>query len=118
MPNECSNNLTIVCQDNPELLEEIYKNEFNILKDKYVSIKTECGLIINISTAWRPIDLVKLLNKYDKCWIKNEWEEEGGVCGVCVGGYLNGSKVETKSLEWLDVSIEGKSQYFNKTWYK
>ena len=33
---------------------------------------------------------------------------------VYVGGYLNDSKVETKSLEWIDLSIEARHHYFTK----
>jgi hypothetical protein len=51
----------------------------------------------------------------DKCWIKNEWIEEGGTTGVYVGGYLNGSKVETKSLEWIDLTIEARHYCFTTT---
>ena len=71
--------------------------------------------MVNLTTAWRPIDLTILLDKYDKCWIKNEWIEEGGTAGVYVGGYLNGSKVETKSLEWIDLTIEARHYCFTTT---
>tara|TARA_B110000967_G_C18772832_1_gene504012 strand:- start:584 stop:928 length:345 start_codon:yes stop_codon:yes gene_type:complete len=114
MPNNCQNHLTIVC-DNVKQLNNIYKHEFDVFKyNTSINVKTEKGLVVNITTSWRPFDLTDLLNKYDTCWIKNEWEEEGGTSGVFVGGYLNGSKVETKSLEWNDLSIEGKHYYFTK----
>ena len=115
MPNECRNHLTIVCEDSVEQLNQMYKHEFDVFKyDTSFGVKTKKGLMVNISTAWRPIDLTILLNKYDKCWIKNEWEEEGGTAGVYVGGYLHGRKVETKSLEWNDLTKEGKHFYFTK----
>ncbi len=115
MPNECRNHLTIVSED-ADQINQMYKHEFDVFKyDTSFNVKTNKGLMVNLTTAWRPIDLTILLDKYDKCWIKNEWIEEGGTAGVYVGGYLNGSKVETKSLEWIDLTIEARHYCFTTT---
>lgn len=118
MPNLCWNHLTIICKDNIEQLEKMYENEFSSIEDKHIEVKTNNGLQISVCSVWEPLDLNKILDKYNRCWVKNEWEEEGGTCGIFVGGYLNGESVETQSLDWVDLSIEGKYHYLNKSWYR
>ena len=46
-----------------------------------------------------------LLNKYPKCWMKNEYENELGYCGIWVGRYQHG-KPEIQKLKWSEPTIE------------
>ena len=46
-----------------------------------------------------------LLNKYPKCWFKNEYENELGHCGMWIGRY-KGGKPEIQKLEWIEPTIE------------
>jgi hypothetical protein len=46
-----------------------------------------------------------LLNKYPKCWFKNEYENELGHCGMWIGRY-QGGKPEIQKLEWIEPTIE------------
>lgn len=119
MPNECLNHITIVCHENPEQLQQLHDNELN-QKNHDILHKSEQGIIVNTWTSWNPSYewLDALVKAYPQCWVKNEWEEEGGTAGVYVNGSLIGEKVERLSVNWNDICIEGKSQYFGEPWYK
>ena len=113
MPNECNNHISIVCHENPDQLQQLYDNE---LKKDNVVHKSEQGILMNYTTSWNPDFewLDSLVEKYPLCWIKNEWDEEGGSAGVYVNGTLNGVKQERLSVNWNDICIEGRFQYFGK----
>lgn len=54
-------------------------------------------------TAWAPPIpfLSTLLDRYPRCWIKNTWDEEGGMAGVWVSHMNKGNQV-IKELSWLE----------------
>ncbi|MDA7573727.1 hypothetical protein N8751_00430 [bacterium] len=118
MPNLCWNHLTIICQDDNKQIEKMYNDEFIKMKDIHVETKTLNGLQISVPSAWEPLNLHTILSTYNKCWIKNEWEDEGGTCGIFIGGFLNNEVVDKTDINWTDLSIEGKYHYLKKAWYK
>ena len=81
---------------------------------KNITIQKKCfkGIIFQQLTAWKPQYewLESLLTKYPNCWVKNEWNEEGGIAGVWVGSVKNG----IQSMCWEDLSIEAKYYIFDK----
>jgi hypothetical protein len=71
------------------------------------------AVCIKLWSRWLPDFewLVKLLTKYPSCWIKDEWEEEGGTAGVWIGTGASEARRGTgepviQRLEWDDMSIE------------
>ena len=113
MPNDCWSNMTFVCQSDPEQLSELYKKEFEEqeIPKRCLNIhyKGENGIRLSLWSRWGPDNtwLVGLLEKYPKCWIKNDWYEEGGGAGIFIGGYLNGKQQETIIEEWDELCIDG-----------
>ena len=123
MPNDCWNNITIICEDSKELdklfINELtreegrdYGNVFYYYKNITIQKKCFKGIIFQQLTAWKPQYewLESLLTKYPNCWVKNEWNEEGGIAGVWVGSVKNG----IQSISWEDLSIEAKYYIFDK----
>ena len=69
---------------------------------------------MNIWSPWAPDFewLSNLLTKYPDCWIKNEWDEEGGMAGVWVGFVdKNNSKI-IKQMDWVDLCFEERYYWF------
>jgi len=62
-----------------------------------------CKLAFRNDTIFEQMEL--LLNKYTKCWFKNEFETEDGDCGVWVGRYHNG-KPYIQVREWTELMEE------------
>ena len=62
-----------------------------------------CSMIFRNDTIYEQMEM--LLNKYPKCWFKNEYETETGNCGMWIGRYRNG-KPEIQTLEWKELAIE------------
>jgi hypothetical protein len=116
MPNECNNTMTITCHEDAEELTRLVTNELQICKfGRYFYKETirmnkrgRRGIHFNMVTAWEPDYewLEELLDKYPKCWVKNEWWEEGGFAGVWVGCIRNGEKI-IRQMNWVDICIEG-----------
>ena len=54
-------------------------------------------------TAWAPPFpfLSTLLDRYPRCWIKNTWNEEGGMAGVWVS-HMNKGHQLVKELSWIE----------------
>ena len=116
MPNDCWNNLTIASHDNPTQLINLMENEFIGKKIEKIHTQGKQGVKLLLWSAWKPDFkwLKSLVEKYPECWIKNEWNEEGGKAGVWVGGSLyKGNPSKIQSLEWDDICIEGENLYFN-----
>ena len=122
MPNDCWNNITITCDDLEELnnlfINELtreegpdYEEEFYYYKNIHIEKRCLKGAKIRQLTAWTPDYewLESLLTKYPNCWIKNEWNEEGGNAGVWVGS----AKKEIQSMQWEDLSIEANHYIFD-----
>jgi hypothetical protein len=112
MPNDCWNHLTITC-DNPDELTELILNE---IKDHHQSVirkRGEKGVIMRTWSPWAPdfVWLSQLLDKYPDCWIKNEWDEEGGMAGVWVG-YVSKDEKIIKQMDWVDLCLEEKHFLF------
>jgi hypothetical protein len=57
--------------------------------------------------------LDSLLDKYPNCWVKNEWNEEGGLAGVWVGSVIDNKKI-IKEMDWRDLSIEEQHYFFRE----
>lgn len=49
--------------------------------------------------------LTELLHKYPKCWMKNTFDSEEGLCGVWIAQIKNG-ELETQSHTWTELCIE------------
>lgn len=117
MPNDCWNNMTFISEDNSEELTELFNNEIkakNPPDDRLIiNYKGSNGIKIQLWSAWGADNewLNTLVEKYPKCWIKNDWYEEGGGAGIFIGGFLNGKKQETIIKEWGELPIEGISLY-------
>lgn len=45
--------------------------------------------------------LMLLLQKYKDCWIKNEYINEIGSCGIWIGEYVN-NEIKTQIVEWYE----------------
>ena len=128
MPNDCWNNITITVEDE-DTLNLLFNTEIKPLIDiendndndnerkGFITIKTrgKKGLYFTLWSSWYPdfLWLQSLITKYQTCWVKNEWSEEGGTAGVWVGTYSEDKdNLNIKSLEWDDLSIEGQYYYF------
>ena len=127
MGNDCWNNLTITCEANPDVLNSMIDNEFKYKKnDEYTEDRfNECVHIVKLSKRgflhvkmysknqpdfkW----LDSLLDKYPNCWVKNEWNEEGGLAGVWVGSVIDNKKI-IKEMDWRDLSIEEQHYFFRE----
>ena len=46
-----------------------------------------------------------LLNKYSKCWIKNDYATENGECGLWIGRFQDG-KPQIHTREWQELTAE------------
>jgi hypothetical protein len=55
-----------------------------------------------------------LLEKYPQCWVKNVWQEEGGLAGVWVG-VVDDETGEKKiqEMRWNDLCLEQKVYFFD-----
>jgi len=64
-------------------------------------------IVVSLDFRNEPIykQMEMLLNKYPKCWMKNEYENELGHCGIWIGRYQSGEP-EIQKLEWLELTIE------------
>jgi len=65
------------------------------------------AVVMKVWSSWRPdYDwLESLILKYPTCWIKNEWNEEGGKAGVWIGTTRDG-EFTIRCFEWDDMSID------------
>jgi len=121
MPNDCWNKLTITSEDREEL-NSLITNEFQHIENSdYVYNETAkmykrgCrGAILSLRSAWNPpYDFLEnILINYPSCWIKNEWNEEGGFAGVWIGYVTSDGEKIIKDLQWDDLSIEDKHYLF------
>jgi hypothetical protein len=115
MPNDCWNNITIASHYNPNQLQELINTEF---KDKKIEIQQQGkhGIKLMLWSAWKPNYewLESFVTKYPDCWIKNDWNEEGGTAGVWIGGRLFKDDASSiKKFQWKDIPIEGENMYFS-----
>jgi hypothetical protein len=111
MCNDCWNTIVFI-SDDVEQLQQLFDNEIAAqnIPDGFLEIiyKGANGIRLKLYSRWVG-DLVwfeMMVEKYSKCWIKNEWVAEDGLSGVFVGGWLNGEKQEKVISSWVGLSIE------------
>jgi hypothetical protein len=111
MPNDCWNSFTFVSDDSVQL-RQLFDNEILSMKmpKEYLEVlfKGKNGITLKLWSAWRPdfVWFTYMVDKYSKCWIKNEWIDENGFSGVIVGGFISGKKVDTTMCTWQGLCIE------------
>ena len=120
MPNECTNFITITCKDE-EVLNKLVCEELqifdgnNYVYKEYVKMKKRgyLGIYFIMYSAWVPDYkwLESLLEKYPDCWVKNEWQEEGGLAGYWIGYFDENEQVIQYNC-WRDLSIEERHYLF------
>ena len=120
MPNDCWNTITIVCNPTDQQgfnqidlfitdeLHNIYQNDDVYDDILHIHKQHHCYVVFTLWSRWYPDFewLDSLLDKYPKCWIKNEWYEEGGDAGVGIGYMDDNSQKNIKRLEWPDICID------------
>jgi len=120
MPNDCTNYVTITCKDEEVLNTlvrenlQFYDGDNYVYKEHVKMIKRGClGIYFNIWSAWNPDYkwLESLLEKYPDCWVKNEWQEEGGLAGVWIG-YFDENEQVIHNYCWRDLCIEERYYLF------
>lgn len=99
MPNDCWNNLTIT-SENPDELVRLIDNEII----DHIQKQGSNVIIMRLWSAWAPPFnwLSELIDKYPRCWIKNEWDEESGLAGVWIGFTNNANEKTIKQLTWTE----------------
>lgn len=121
MPNDCTNIITITCQ-NAEMLDQFIDSEIQAIEQhntQYHEVikiykRGKLGIVFKLWSAWGP-DIrwfETILENYPELWIKNEWNEEGGMAGVWVGYMKNNNQKAIESLSWRDLSIEEEDYFF------
>ena len=113
MPNDCWNYITINSKDSNEL-NTLLQTEIKEHHQATIVKKGKNGIIIRLWSPWTPHFnwFSELLDDYPGCWIKNEWDEEGGTAGVWVGFVDENNEKNIKSLEWQDLCLEEKHFLF------
>ena len=103
MPNDCWNVLTVKATN--EQIRAMLTREFTDVPPWAFKLlqASEEVLIFKIWSRWTPdkARMDRLFNTYQGIWIKNEWNEEGGLAGVIVG-----TKDELQELTWDEGCIE------------
>lgn len=121
MPNDCTNIITITCQ-NEDMLNQFIDSDIQAIEEhntQYHEVikiykRGRFGIVFKIWSAWAPDVrwLETILENYPEFWIKNEWNEEGGMAGVWVGYMKNDNQKEIEMLTWRDLSIEEEDYFF------
>lgn len=114
MPNDCTNYITILFKTENHLQDftNDYISNYQGWGKKIIRKGTK-GIVTTNITGWHPDFewLKKILEDYDDCFVKNEWNEEGGLAGVWVGQYDGGVRV-IDEMKWRDLSIEDRAFNF------
>jgi hypothetical protein len=122
MPNDCWNHITITCEY-PDQLTSLIQNELQEKQEdgKWIYHETiemirrgAKGIMFRLWTPWSPNFewLESLLTNYSECWVKNEWNEEGGMAGVWVGFIDQDNEQSIKQMTWTDLCIEARHYLF------
>ena len=127
MGNDCWNKLTITCKQSSDELNELIANEIQYkqneeydesVHNEHVRVikRGKHGICVDMYTKWMPNFkwLSGLLDKYPNCWVKNEWDEEGGLAGVWVGFIGEDNEKQIQELRWRDLCMEEKFYYFKE----
>jgi hypothetical protein len=125
MGNDCWNQLTITCENSADELNNLITNEIQYkqndehdesVHNEHVRIiaRGKHGIKVDMYTKWQPDFewLTGLLDKYPNCWVKNQWDEEGGMAGVWVGFVDQSGKKQVQEMCWRDLCIEEKVYFF------
>lgn len=114
MPNECTNYITFRFNSENDLHD--FERDFENYEcfEKKVIRKGTRGIIVTTVTAWKPdvIWLNKILDTYHNSFVKDEWNEEGGLAGVWIGQYSVGGVKIIDGLKWDDLCVEERALYF------
>lgn len=127
MPNDCWNHITIVSHTDPDELLTLIHNEFMYKNDKDKLLfhehiefieQGERGIKIIAWSPWKPNFewLSKMIHTYKSCWIKNSWNEEGGMNGIWIGKITEDGP-EIVNHHWEELCIEAEFAYFKQTDY-
>jgi hypothetical protein len=97
MPNDCWNKYTI--KGTHEQIKLIMTTEFKEIKPEHFQNFLQ-GKEVFIFRLWSPNRpnkefIENLFEKYEGIWIKNIWQEEGGLAGILVG-----KKDELQEIVW------------------
>lgn len=109
MPNYYNNYITIKFNSNNDLhnFEMDFLNSYECF-EKEILRKGTRGIVVKTITCLK-VDfewIEKIFDTYEKCWIRIDWNEEGGIAGVWVGHYEDcGIKVINK-MKWNDLSFQ------------
>ena len=101
MPNDCWNNITITCENHDELVRLI---DAEIKDQDIIQKRGANAVILRMWSPWAPPFnwLSELIDKYPRCWIKNEWNEEDGMTGVWIGFVNNDNEKTVKQMSWRE----------------
>lgn len=93
------------CEHETDNAEPTYKILF---RDAICRFKKSNHLIVIYEFRNEPCYefLTELLHKYPKCWMKNTFDSEEGLCGVWIAQIKNG-ELEIQSHTWTELCIEG-----------
>ena len=71
----------------------------------HMAYREDSYIIFSLPFEHRPIhcQMEMLLNKYRKCWMKNEYSTDIGLCGIWIGRFQNGI-MEIQTHEWQELS--------------
>ena len=108
----------VVLSESPVLSLEIAEtgSDFNYIASRFfgtdlvnVISRDDNHLVVSYGFRNRPVYeyLTHVLKAYPKCWMKNEFTTDGGLCGIWVAS-MCGSEAVTQELEWGEPSIEEK----------
>jgi hypothetical protein len=113
MPNDCWSNITVTASGSD--LNTLMSTEFKDVPEWAIGVQRRgpYGVVLRLWSPWTPnfTWLETLLVTYPSCWIKNEWQEEGGSAGVWVGRLVEGQRM-IQRMEWEDMSIEEEERVF------
>ena len=114
MPNNFLNYITVISNDQDELItlihnEFMYKNDkYKLLFHKHIELleRGEMGIKIKFRSDSNPdFILSKMIHKYKSCWIKNRWNKEDGINGIWIGQMAeDGPKII--NYYWSELSFD------------
>jgi hypothetical protein len=116
MPNDCWNHITLTGDEKD--ITTFVNTELKNIPEWALHMKARGvkGLLFKLWTRWQPDFkwLEGLLTKYPSFWLKNEWNEEGGLAGVWIGTVAMNGTLEIKQLAWDDLCMEERAECFRE----
>lgn len=103
MPNDCWNR--IVVKATATQIQSIRAEDFHGIPDWALKVQ-QVGRGAIVFRLWSPNApaedfLTTLFAKYEGIWLKNDWNEEGGMAGIIVG-----TRGDIARLDWDEGCIE------------